>query len=347
MARLFYWLTGVSVVLILVAGIGVFWMDNASLANAKQEMAAAAAKTVAFNVSARIGLLNDVLDKMAQNPDVHTAISTTDPRARAAVAAELEKHLPAILKVRLLTPEITQDDDNSAPRMGFADLDMVRETFAKHQPPAIQGDKGADRHLAIARQIVRDRQVVGVILASFDTGAIQRNLRVSSVAQEAYIELKQDKLTLGSVGNKLADGQMASNPIKVTHTNWDIYYQYDDSVAGGNGRIIFTLITVPALLSVLVFFIGYRSLSDTLANDLQSLTKAFKDMMTHSSFSSYPVQLPEINVVISTLMQFKRVIEDSERHEQLDDRSAMNIVVSDQEDFNLDDFLGDSTDFKL
>ena len=347
MARIFYWLAGITIALILAVGCSVFLLENTAVINAKQSSVASAAKAIALNLSGRISVLNSVLDKMAQDSQVIAAIDSANPALIMATAQRLEAFLPEIMKLRLLTPDNYTVDDKAVPKMGFADLDMVRETFTKHQPPGIQGDKGNDRHLALARQIIKNNQVIGVILASFDDDIILRNLRLSSM-QDVYVELKQDKLALGSAGTKSEDGLMASEPIKISQTGWELVYQHENNPAGGNGLMMSAIIAIAIFLVLLCFFIGYRILSDMMAKDLQTLTKAFKDVMTHTSFSSYPVQLPEINMVIATLMQFKRVIEDHHKYEEIDQGGQeINILVSDEEDFNLDDFLGENNHLKL
>ena len=106
--------------------------------------------------------------------------------------------MPDALKIRLLLPGASELDDKSLPKMGFADLDMVRETFAKIQLPAVQGD-GPDRHLAVARRVVRNDQAAGVILASLNYDFVAKSVQAAEI-KAGYIELKQAALVLGAAG---------------------------------------------------------------------------------------------------------------------------------------------------
>lgn len=349
MKLLFYWLSAITISMILIAGCGVYWLSQAVTGQTQHESAETVAKAAALSVSAQINMLNKTLDKIAQDPEVLTAVSVANPELLQTLAAKLEKYIPDILKIRILLPGIAALDENSVPRMGFADLDMVRESFDKNQFPGIQGDKGPDRHLAIARRITRNDKAVAIILASFKEQLIINTL-MSVALKDLYIELKQDNLILASAGDKgdVQPGDLGK--IKVNHTDWELRYKFSPSNEVTNFVIIACLIIVAVLFSVLAFFVSYRKLSDVLRQDLQILMKAVKDMMTHSMKGNYPVQLTEMNIIISTLIQFKRVLDNGDRETGINDKEdyGMNIIVSDDEDFGLDNFFdGSDGEYKL
>ncbi|MDD5274938.1 MAG: hypothetical protein PHR16_02520 [Methylovulum sp.] len=350
MARLFSWLTAFVISMILMAGLGVYWQSHSNVEKAQQAAATAIAKSAATSVSIKIDLFNKTLDKMAQDPEVLTAITIANPAMLATVASTLEKHLPGILKIRLLLPGVNDVDDKNLPPMGFADLDMVRETFTKNQPPAIQGEK-QDRHLAIARQITQNNQPVGVILASLDYQFIDSSLATAATS-DTYLELDQEKSVLASAGKKGDPDQLESNQVNVAGTNWTLHYQSKAS-ASIIDFSMFANILIPALFASLSFFVGYRKLVDILSQDLNTLIKAFKDMITGTLQGNYAFQLSELSAVMSSLLQFKRVIDKgdyetiSSEHEDFGANLDTNIIVSDDEDFSLDSFFDDDSDFKL
>lgn len=140
MVRLFSLLSVIAVLMIITTGAGVYWLSAEQIIKAKQDSAETIAKSVASAISAQINLLTDILEKMAQDPDVLTAVTRVDTTDTYTIAEKLEKHLPGILKIRLLLPGTSELDNKSLPKMGYADLDMVRETLVKNQLPAIQGD---------------------------------------------------------------------------------------------------------------------------------------------------------------------------------------------------------------
>ncbi|MGZ8193180.1 MAG: phosphomannomutase/phosphoglucomutase [Methylobacter sp.] len=334
MGRLFSLLSAVAVSMILIAGMGVYLMSPALVAQAKQDSAAAIANGVALSLSEQIDLLSRMLDKMAQDPEVLTAVTSTDPVLLTAAAATLEKHFPDALKIRLLLPGVSKLDETSVPRMGYADLDMVRETFTKNQLPGIQGDNGPDRHLAMTSRIMRNDQVAGVILASLNFDFIGKIIQAAAV-KDGYMELRQEQQVLGASGKKLDTEQSGNVKIIVPSTGWELDYQYAAGPDFGEFSLIAGLIIVPALITVLAFFVGYRRLSELLVQDLSSVMKAFKDMMTHKLQGNYPVNLNEMNAVISTLVQFKRVLNNA----------GNETIVSGNDDFELEGFLDGSPDY--
>ena len=297
MGRIFSLLTAVSVSMILVVGVGVYWLVNTRAVQARQDSATAIVNAVALTLSQQIDLLNRTLNKMTQDPDVLLAITRADPVLLAAAAERLEKYFPDALKIRLLLPEVNEPDEKNAPRMGFADLDMVRETFTNHQPPRIQGYEGADRHLAITRRIMHNNQVVGVILASLQYDLFNKIIQAAAV-NNGRIELRQDQRVLGASGARIDSGQTGSVQIKVANTDWIIHYDYAAAVDLAEMMRIVSMIVVPLLLTLLAFLLGYRRLSGLLAQDFDSVLNAGKDRITVKPPGSYPVNLTETKAAV-------------------------------------------------
>jgi len=331
MVRVFSFLSAFAVLMILTAGAGVYWISANQIAQAKQDSAAAVTKSVGLGITAQVNLLTDMLEKMAQDPEVLTAVTSTDTSQLTTVAAKLEKYLPGILKVRLLLPGITELDDKSVPKMGYADLDMVRETFVKNQLPALQGDNGPDRHLAITRRIMQKDQVVGVILASLNYDFISKIVQAAEL-KDGHLELRQAELVLGNAGNPVSAKLSDDMEIHVANTRWELHYQYAIDVNSAELAFMVGIIAIATLLALLAFFLGYRKLSASLRQDLGSVLKAYKDMMTNKLQGTYPVMLPEMNAVVSMLAQFKRV---------LDNQGSDVINASKVNDFDLDGFFDD------
>jgi phosphomannomutase/phosphoglucomutase len=311
MERLFSLLAVIVMLMVLAAGGSVYWLSAATAAQARHDAAVAVAKAVALTLSEQINLFGRTLDKMALDPEVVNAVSSADPVLLASVAANLEKHFPDALKIRLLLPGVSELDVKSEPRMGFADLDMVRETFTVNQVPAIQGDNGPDRHLAITRRIMQDDKAAGVILASLNYDFVAKSLKAAPV-KDGNIELNQAKLVLATSGDKNDTRQRDIAQAQVANTDWEIFYHYDTGTNLAGFTQIACFIIAPGLISMLALFVVYRRLSGLVTQDAGSIIKAFKDMMTNKVPGSYPVNLKEMNAVVSTLIQFKRVLDRGE-----------------------------------
>ncbi len=320
MARLFSFLSAIAVLMIVFVGASIYRISSVQIAQAKQDSAISVAKSAALGITGQVNLLTDALQKMAQDSEVLAAVTSSDLSQLNTVAAKLERYLPGILKVRILLPGISELDDKSVPKMGYADLDMVRETFTKNQLPAIQGDIGADRHLAITRQITQNNQVVGVILASLNYDFITKSM-ASVELKGGHLELRQASLVLGSAGVQGNEEQSDDAQIEVANTSWDLHYHYAEDVTFSGSDFIIGIIVIVATLALLVFFIGYRRLSALLRQDLGTVLKAYKDMMTNKVQGNYPVALPEMNAIVSTLVQFKRVLDTQDADVATDSNS--------------------------
>ena len=311
MGRIFSLLTAFAVLMILLAGGGVSWLSSARIAQARQDSATVVANAVAITLSQQIELLDRTLNKMALDPEVLIAVTRADPVLLSTVAARLEKYFPDALRIRLLLPGVNELDEKNQPRMGFADLDMVRETFTNNQQPKIQGYEGADRHLAITTRIMQNDRVAGVILASLNYDFFNKSLQKAGV-KDGYIELKQAQLVIGATGERIDAGQRGIVQTKVTNTDWDIDYHYATGADLAEIIVISSIIGVPVLLVIGAFLFGYRRLSGLLELDLSGVMSLCKAIMAHKPLGSYPTHLTETKAIIAGLMKFKRLMEHSE-----------------------------------
>ncbi|MDP3877167.1 MAG: phosphomannomutase/phosphoglucomutase [Methylobacter sp.] len=309
MVRLFSLLSAFAVLMILIVGGGISWLSATKVEQARQDSATAVVTNLAANLTAQINMRINAVEKMAQDPDVVAAVISADPGQLTAAAEKLERHLPDALKIRLLLPGVNELDNKSVPKMGYADLDMAREALAKNQLPAIQGDMGPDRHLAITSRIMHNEQPVGVLLASLSYDFVNKTVQATAL-NDGYLELKQADLALATVGEAPAEAEIADMPkIPLANTGWELRYQLSSTSNLSGLALIFAVIVVPTLLVLAAFFVGYRKLSQTLTEDLGCVLKASKDMMTNKLQGTYPVKLAEMDAVVSTLVQFKRVLD--------------------------------------
>jgi phosphomannomutase / phosphoglucomutase len=331
MERLFSVLTITAVLMILLAGTGVYLASKVIVAQAKQDAALSSAKGVAQTLVKQIGFMENALDKLAQDPDLLAAVANADTSALNSIASRLEKYLPGARKIRVFPVGTIEADQANVPRMGYGDLDMVKGTFLDNPLPAIQGDIGPDRHLAITRKVVQGNQTVGVILASMSYDFINQSLKDAAI-EDSYMELRQAKLVLSNAGDK--DESEDYNQLNVASTSWDIYYRDPNSSIGSTG-ILFGFIIIPALIAMGVFYVCYRQLSVLLAQDQDWLLQAFKDVLTDKPKGSYPVSLNGMNGVIASMVRFNREVEK---------RGVVAARSADNDDFELEGFFDEAHD---
>ncbi len=306
MKKLFSVLAAISVAMVLIAGSGAYLISKTLIAQSKVDAVSSAAKGMATTLSLQISLFERLLEKMAQDPDVVNTVIQNNPALIAVAEKKLADRFPDIIHIKIITADQIKSGLNTNPDLSFADQQMVKQTFAKEQLSAIQGE-GNDRHLSITRRIIQNNTAIAVILAGIRYDFI--NTSVANVSLEkGYLELRQDKLVLATAGEKKEEISSDNPSISVGNTDWKIYL-------GNNGMpnflefsLIFSMTLIPALVVALGFVTGYRKFTDTLRAELSWVIKAVKDILIDKPLGNYPIKLQEVNMVITTLAQFKRVV---------------------------------------
>ena len=307
MIRIFSILSAFTIVMILIAGGGIYWLLQMDVDQAKQTSTEAVAKGLALGISSQVNTLQDTVSKMATTDTVISAVESKDPQQLAQTALMLETILPRVMKIRILLADVSELDETSIPHMGNADLVMVRDTLSNKQNPFIQGE-GNNRHLAITAAIKSNNVVIGVILASLEFDFLQPSLNKFQFS-EMDLDVKQGNTTLAKVGNPSTDTN-TGDKVKIEQTAWSIYYQPGNIIDVGALSVIICIILLPVLLACMAFFVSYRNLTADLRQDQGSILKAAKDLISGKGVGSYPINISEMKVIISTLIQFKRVLDN-------------------------------------
>jgi phosphomannomutase/phosphoglucomutase len=310
MFRLFSCLAAASILLLLISDAGIFWIASSAMKQSKQDAIAVLARGLGQSISAQIDLLDNSLDKMAQDPETVQAVADRNPEAIRQAAARLMRFLPNAFNVRLLLPGLTELEGKNSPPMTYADLSMVRETFStsSNPLPAIQGDNPGNRHLAIARKIVQGEQTIGVLLAGFDDDMIRKSI-VRARIEDGYIRLHQGKLLLGASGYASLEEDHNRLQIPVANTSWELSYGMTGSPVTLDSSLMFGFILIPLGLMAAAFLLSYRMLSKMLKDDLGSTMRACKDLLKNNFQGNYATQLSEMKGFISTLSHYKRKLD--------------------------------------
>lgn len=306
MTRIFGIIAALSALMVFLAGSGAYWFSAADAKDTETAAASAVANSLAVSLSLQLETLQKNVDGLAQSPDVIAAFKTGDPEIIKATAAKLQTLIPFNLRLRLLLPTVNDLDQSQMPHMGFGDLEMVRSTLTGKPKPVIQGD-AEHRHLAITSAVTNGSQVIGVVLTSLKADLPQQIIS-KTVFGHGLIELKQDQLLIASVG-ELPDKSNDPTSIDVTNSRWKIDVWTNLSLSLADMSILSALIMVPALLTCLAFFVGYRKLNDFFHQDQNSILKAAKDMFQGKNIGNYSMQLEEMQPIIAAMAQFKRVMD--------------------------------------
>ncbi len=320
MRHLFIIIAVVATLMTALAGAGIFYFSQAATVNAQRDAAVNLAKGAANIMSARVALLDNTLQKMANSPELIAAIEQPDlPRAKKIVQ-QMGGYFPDAMAFRLLLPGDNKPDTSITPHMGYADLDLVQSSFLKPQLPLIQGIKGQGRHLAMTRAVQSDAKNIAVILASIDFNKIINSLHTLQNTR-LFVELNQADLSIATQGNITLKEVSAPEVIHVSHTAWTINYWYDDRYDVSFLSLVLSIILIPAFITILVCYIYYRKLEIYLIEDQRVILKVAKDLLLDKRPGNYPVNLHEMNHFISAIIQFKRVIERDDMNDDKEMRA--------------------------
>lgn len=305
MKRIFGIIAAIATLMIMLSGGMAYWYSSVDASSAEEAAVESVAESLAASIGIQLGMLQEAADGLAQSPDVIAALASGNPELINATAAKLQRTIPHALRLRLLPPNISEPDQLASPHMGFGDMEMVKSTLTGKPKPVIQGE-GEHRHLALTSPINNGQQLLGVLLISAKADLPQQILQKTKF-DDGYIELKQDQLTLATVG-KTESKDDDPEKLPVPNSRWELQFSPDVGSSGGDIGVMLAIVVLPSLLTGLSFFVGYRKLGEFLREDQSSILKAAKDMMQGKVVGNYPVNLDEMLPVISSLAQFKRVI---------------------------------------
>ncbi|NOT85177.1 MAG: phosphomannomutase/phosphoglucomutase [Methylococcaceae bacterium] len=307
MKRIFTILTAVAVLMILSVGSSVCWLSSTQIEQSKQQAMQATAAGIAATLSGRIALLQQLVATLAQSPPVIAAFNSADPLKLEQTATQLEQYIPGAIKIRLVLPE-TPNQTVTAPAMGFADQEMVRESFTNQQLPAVH-EQGNNQHLAIAAKTTQNNTTIGVLLASITVTPINQSIQTATI-NDGYMRLMQGKLPLQEHGEStLKDA--ATQQINVDNSNWRIEYASAPALDSTLKSLFAALIVAAALLAVLLCFQAYRYFENLFVRDRGVVIAATKDLLSNRLQENYPVKFSEMHFMIESITAFDRTLKKS------------------------------------
>ncbi|NOQ13563.1 MAG: phosphomannomutase/phosphoglucomutase [Methyloprofundus sp.] len=308
MERLFIVIAVLTFHMTAITGAGVYYFSQASINEAKNEAFRGLAEGAAQSISTRATLLAQTLQNIALSPELITALQQSDLARARMLVQQMGVYLPGAVAFRLLLPSDTEPDISAVPHLGYADIDMVKNTFQKAQLPLVHGEKGKNRHLAITQGIVQDGKVIAVILASVRMKELKYSFN-KLMNERIYLELKQAKFVLFSYGNSALKAPKNYTSVKVKGTAWSISYWSDDSIDFSLINLVISIILIPAFISGLTCYICYKKLETILIEDERSALKATKDIMMGKTQGNYPITLKEMSNFVANITQFKRTLD--------------------------------------
>lgn len=338
MGRIFSMIAAIAVFMTALVGSGIYLLAQVNVNSANNDAMYALAKGTSQNITAHTALLSKFLQNIAQSPELINALKQSDLTSAKAIIQQRSTALPGLLVIRLLRPSDQKPDRSITPHMGYADLDLVKKTFLEAQHPLVQGEQGENRHLAITQGILQDGKVIAVLLASIDFNSLQQNFNTLTDSR-LYLELRQADYALFSHGDADLKASGSGDSFNVKGTAWTVNYWYSDKLDFSLAVLVLSIILIPSFVSGLACYIGLRKLEALLIDDQRSVLKATKDLMMGKAKGNYPIKLKQMNNFISTIIQFKRVLEN----ENKDTDSENSTTQTNEFDGFFDESMGSDT----
>ncbi len=308
MKRIFVFLACFSILFTLLASACVYWFAVEDIKASKRQVTIALAKGVALSLQAKIDQLNRTLDNIGHDPELIAALENGDTAALRNRLDTLQRLLPGARKLRFLTPATNVLDESEVPHLGYADLELVQQTFIKNRAPVVQGIKGENRHLAIARKTQLPDKSPAVLLASMRYDFLKKAIAAANL-EEGLIELRQGRLVMASDGDKTLKNAIDLDQMKIKGTDWDIQYGYPEDVSISQSTLLLSIVVTLCLLMLLGLFVAHRKIMTILRMDQSSILQAIKDMMDGHMLGTYPVHFDELKVIITSMQQYKRIMD--------------------------------------
>lgn len=256
------------------------------------------AETMGNQLARSIAATGALLDRLAEDPELAQALASGDPARILAAEERLTRIVPDALRVRLVPDSITVPDEARLPRMGFADLEMVRQTRTGTPPPAVHAANTPDAHVALARRL---SQGGGVILASLAPGSLAAGL--SLAPQGGAVELRQNSLSLAVAGEAALRTRPPTGTLPIAGTPWVLAYW-----SGSSGPSPLGFLALPAaaaaVLGVLGGFWG-RRVGAALQRDGEAIAALVGDLLAGRPPPRPPMQVVELQRLADTLVQLK------------------------------------------
>jgi phosphomannomutase/phosphoglucomutase len=302
LGRLFAILGAVTALFWLAVGAGLYW---AAADNARAERTATlklAAETTARNLERVLTQAGGALEQLAQEPEFSQALAAGDPVRLVAAEERLTRLVPGALLTRLVPDTLEVPDENRVPKMGFADLEAVRQSRTARPLPAVHAANTPDAHIALVEHL---GQGDGVILASLSPKLILSSLPAG--LDLGAVELKQQALSLGAVGDAALRGEAPAGSVPIRGTAWTLSYWGPAWVDPGAPGFL-GLPALGAVLSGMAVFLAYRFLAGFLRHDQDNINLLVRDLLSGKGARRYPLKLKDMQRLTVQLEALKHVV---------------------------------------
>ena len=287
-----------------LTGSALLWISwRQADEDAKRNMLQSA-ESSAEQLGSLVALLDKSLNGFAQDPHLADVLNSKNSVLLLELETQLTRQMPGALLIRLLPANPAGLDEARVPKMGFADLAMVRQAATSPPLPAVHSANSPDAHLALARKL---EQGQGVILASLSVKLLEQFMAKPPV-EDGALGLNQEGLFLSYKGNADLKALSPSGEIAVSKTPWKIAYWASSS--SSFSPTWFGLITLgTGLLFSGCAYLARRWLVNAYRQDQESIINLVRDFLNGNTWGNYPIQIVDGEPTVAQISQLKRTHE--------------------------------------
>jgi phosphomannomutase/phosphoglucomutase len=299
--RIFAFLLATALGLLLGVGASLYFVTEWQARENAARTVQATAQIGANHLKQLMALIGGTVEQLAADPYWAEVLDGGNADAIRAAEERLTRAVPGAALVRLLPGNTTAPDTARPPRMGFADLELVRQAKDGNPPPAVHAANTQDAHIALARRLAGGN---GAILASLPQKLLADAL--PSLAGGGALDLRQDTLSLKFQGDAGLKSRAPGGAVAVPGTPWKLHY-WPPASAGTEPLWYFLAPAVAALGIGTGVFLIYRWLMKSIRHDQESLVNLVHDLLTGGMQSSYPTRIVELQDLAGQLVKMKRL----------------------------------------
>jgi len=299
----------VAILLMLLLAVLAKQSMNSAALDAARTAAQSVAAAVAARIEGEVEAKRDLLALALSDGRAAAAFAARDAEALRAIQADLQRRIPGVLQLRLLTRDTAQPDPTGPAPLGYAGLDMVRRTAQTRRPAEaeVHQIKSGTPYLALAMP-VGDGTGSGVLFAAWDMRGLT-SVVVNSPPFPGRLQLLQG----GEGGYALADGPgslagpFTAGAVDVPQTIWKVAYGLAPETGGLQGMtLMLILIGGSSLALLLTVFLQWRMLGQDLRADMGTLVQLGETLLRREAVAAVQARVSSSRDAIALLSQYAR-----------------------------------------
>jgi phosphomannomutase/phosphoglucomutase len=309
---LVYFLPGLLVAIGLVLLVTFLARQLASSAadQAAHESASQVAAALAGRLEGEILARRQLMLLALADGRVADAVRSGQKAQLSEVVDDLQKRIPGLLQLRVLSPDVTQPDVGGPAPMGYAGLDMLRQVARGGQPSMaeIHQIKSGAPYLALAIPVAAEGHSVAVAFAAWDMRPV-----IAVIESAAGFPGKLALVQGDDAGYVLAErsgaaaADAAAGTVDVPESIWKLRFSAastDGAFAGIGGLLI--AVGGGSLALLLVVLLEWRMVSGALRKDMTTLVTLGESIRDRANTPPAQAELAVSHDAIALLSQFVR-----------------------------------------